>query len=99
MGRTRMTAFRDALRPVLPDDADAAALAGRVWRPDVGGPSVVAVRDGDLFDISAKFPTIRDLCETDAPADRLRAADGERVGHVAEVLANTPAEGRDSSKP
>ena len=43
-----MTEFRDALQPVLPDDAAEAALAGRVWRPDVGGPSVVAVRDGDL---------------------------------------------------
>ena len=51
-----MTAFRDALQPVLPDDSAQAALAGRVWRPDVAGPSVVAVRDGDLFDISASFP-------------------------------------------
>ncbi len=70
-----MTAFREALQPVLPDDSAQAALAGRVWRPDVGGPSVVAVRDGDLLDISASFPTMRDLCEADAPAERLRAAD------------------------
>ena len=69
-----MTAFRDALQPVLPDDSAQAALAGRVWLPDAAGPSVVAVRDGDLLDISATFPTMRDLCESDAPADRLRAA-------------------------
>ena len=69
-----MTAFRDALQPVLPDDSAQAALAGRVWRPDAAGPAVVAVRDGDLLDISASFPTMRDLCESDAPADRLRAA-------------------------
>ncbi len=94
-----MTAFRDALQPALPDDAGAAALAGRIWRPDVAGPSVVAVRNGDLFDISSAFPTMRDLCETDAPADRLRAANGERVGSVADVLANTPVDGRDRSKP
>ncbi|HTI81131.1 MAG TPA: fumarylacetoacetate hydrolase family protein [Acetobacteraceae bacterium] len=94
-----MTAFRDALQPALPDDAGAAALAGRIWRPDIAGPSVVAVRDGDLFDISTAFPTTRDLCESDAPADRLRAASGERVGSVADVLANTPADGRDRSKP
>jgi fumarylacetoacetate (FAA) hydrolase family protein len=93
-----MAAIRDVLQPVLPDDAGA-ALAGRVWRPDVGGPSVVAARDGDLFDISPTFPTMRDLCETDAPADRLRAAHGERVGSVADVLANTPVDGRDRSKP
>ena len=64
-----MAELRDALQPVLPDDAAQAALAGRVWRPDVGGPSVVAVRDGALVDVSATFPTMRDLCEADAPAD------------------------------
>src|SRR6516164_5420403 len=75
-----MTAVGEALQPVLPDDAALAALAGRVWRPDVGGPSVVAVRGGDLVDISASCPTMRDLCEADAPAERLRAAPGERIG-------------------
>ena len=52
-----MAALRDALQPVLPDDAAAAVLAGRVWRPDVAGPSVVALRDGELVDVSAAFPT------------------------------------------
>jgi fumarylacetoacetate (FAA) hydrolase family protein len=94
-----MAAFRDTLQPVLPEDAAEAALAGRVWRPDVGGPSVVAVRGGDLVDISAAFPTMRDLCEADAPADRLRATGGERIGRLDDVLANTPPGSRDRSKP
>ena len=94
-----MTAFRDALQPVLPDDSAQAALAGRVWRPDAAGPAVVAVRGGDLLDISASFPTMRDLCESDAPADRLRAATGERIGRLDDVLANTPPDGRDHGKP
>lgn len=94
-----MEAFRDALQPVLPDDAAQAALAGRVWRPDVGGPSVVAVRGSDLIDISASFPTTRDLCEADAPGERLRAARGERIGALDDVLANTPPDTRDRSKP
>lgn len=94
-----MTAFHDALQPVLPEDAGNATLAGRIWRPDVGGPSVVAVRNGDLFDVSSTFPTMRDLCETVSPTDHLRAASGERVGSVADILANTPAEGRDRAKP
>ena len=94
-----MTAFRDALQPVLPEDAAQAALAGRVWRPDVGGPSVVAVRDGDLVDVTRAFPTMRDLGECDVPAERLRAASGERIGTLNEVLANTPVEQRDSGKP
>ena len=94
-----MAAFRDALEPVLPDDGPQAALAGRVWRPDAGGPSVAAVRDGDLVDISEDFPTMRDLCETDASADRLRAASGERIGRLDDVLANTPPESRDPNRP
>jgi fumarylacetoacetate (FAA) hydrolase family protein len=94
-----MAAIRDVLLPALPDDNATAALAGRIWRPDVAGPSVVAVRDGDLVDISASFPTMRDLGETDAPADRLRAADGERVGRLDDVLANTPLDTRDARRP
>jgi fumarylacetoacetate (FAA) hydrolase family protein len=94
-----MTAFRDALLPVLPDDSAQAALAGRVWLPDACGPSIVAVRDGELLDISATFPTVRDLCESDAPADRLHAATGNRIGRLDDVLANTPPDGRDHGKP
>ena len=94
-----MTTFREALQPVLPDDSAQAALAGRIWRPDVGGPSVVVVRDGDLLDISANYPTMRDLCETDAPAERLHAAAGDRIGRLDDVLANTPPGNRDRNKP
>jgi len=94
-----MTGLRDALQPVLPDDAAQAVLAGRVWRPDVGGPSVVAVRDDALVDVSRAFPTMRDLCETPDPAAALGAAPGEAIGSVGAVLANTPVEHRDRSKP
>jgi len=94
-----MAALRDALQPVLPDDAAEAVLAGRVWRPDVAGPSVVAVRDGELVDVSAMFPTMRDLCEIHDPASALRSADGERIGSVEATLLNTPPEHRDPGKP
>ncbi len=94
-----MAALRDALQPVLPDDVEQAVLAGRVWRPDVAGPSVVTVRDGELVDVSAVFPTVRDLCETDDPASALRSAEGERIGRVDTVLANTPTGQRDPGKP
>jgi fumarylacetoacetate (FAA) hydrolase family protein len=94
-----MTELRTALRPALPEDAEAATLAGRVWRPDVGGPSVVALRGGALIDISAGFPTMRDLCEAPDPAAALRAAQGELIGKFDAVLANTPPEDRDRSKP
>jgi fumarylacetoacetate (FAA) hydrolase family protein len=94
-----MAAFRDALQPVLPDDAAHAALAARVWRPDAAGPSVVAVRGPELIDISASFPTMRDLCESDDPAERLRTAPGERIGALADALANTPPETREHDRP
>jgi len=94
-----MSGFHEALQPVLPEDAGRAALAGRVWRPDAGGPSVVAVRGGELLDISASFPTMRDLCEADAPAAALRAAKGEPIGRLDAVLANTPPDRRDRNTP
>jgi fumarylacetoacetate (FAA) hydrolase family protein len=83
----------------LPDDAAAATLAGRVWRPGVDGPSVVAIRDGAAFDISAACPTMRDLCEAADPVAIVRTAPGEPLGSVAALLANTPPETRDRAKP
>jgi fumarylacetoacetate (FAA) hydrolase family protein len=84
-------------RTQLPDDLYAGALAARVWRPDVDGPSVAAVREDGLYDISADFPTMRDLCEAPAPAEALRAAKGQRIGALKDILAHTPREARDKS--
>ena len=67
-----------SIRP--PEDADRAALAGRVWRDDAGGPSVVALRDGGLVDVTRSFPTMTDLLAADDPAAALRAAPGEALG-------------------
>jgi fumarylacetoacetate (FAA) hydrolase family protein len=94
-----MTKFSHALDPALPDNAGSAELAGRVWRPDAGGPSVVAVRNGELIDVTAVFPTVRDLCEADDPAAALRAPKGENLGGVGAALANTPPETRDPGRP
>lgn len=94
-----MTQLTEAARRVLPDDAGTATLAGRVWRPDVAGPSVVAVRDGMLIDVSRHFPTMRDLCEMPDPAAALAAADGETIGDLDGILANTPTDTRNAQKP
>ena len=82
----------------LPKDAEKAALVGRVWRPDIG-PSVVAIRNSTVFDITAACPTMRDLCESADPAGLARKAQGDAVGSVAALLANTPPETRDKRKP
>jgi fumarylacetoacetate (FAA) hydrolase family protein len=83
----------------LPVDGYSGALVGRVWRPELGGASIVAARSDGLVDITRDFPTIRDLCEQADPPAALRAAQGERFASFAEVLANSPQAKRDPAKP
>ncbi|MFM7347174.1 MAG: fumarylacetoacetate hydrolase family protein [Tagaea sp.] len=83
----------------LPADAERASLVGRVWRPDLGGPSVVALRNGRLTDITARWRTVSDLCDAPDPAAALAAAKGEDLGPLGPILANTPPGTRDASKP
>lgn len=94
-----MDSFTVQVVAALPDDHAGAALAGRVWRPDVGGPSVIAVRAGEAFDITAAFATARDLCEQPDPAAALRGAKGESLGPISDILANTPPDGRNAGRP
>jgi fumarylacetoacetate (FAA) hydrolase family protein len=84
---------------ILPDDGFAGALAARVWRPDVDGPCIAAIRAEGVFDISANFPTMRDLCESPSPAEALRAAEGQRLGALADMLDNTPRDARAPNAP
>jgi fumarylacetoacetate (FAA) hydrolase family protein len=94
-----MTQFLTHLQAALPDDSPQAALAGRIWRPDQAGPSVAAIRNGEAIDITAAYPTMRDLCETADPAAALRAAHGNPIAPLAAILANTPPDTRDPTKP
>ena len=83
----------------LPDDAGRAVLVGRIWRPDRGGPSVVAVRGVEAVDISSAAATMRDLCEAPEPAGLAHDAAGEPIGPIDDILANTPRDKRDPNKP
>jgi len=74
-------------------------LVGRVWSPAAGGPCVVRRDAGSLIDITSTFPTMRDLCETADPAAAARAATGPSLGSIDAIMANTPPETRDQSKP
>jgi fumarylacetoacetate (FAA) hydrolase family protein len=94
-----MPDFTLSVANTLPADAGKAVLAGRVWRPDVAGPSVVIIRDDNVVDITASFPTMRDLCETADPAGALKSVKGETIGSIAAILANTPPDRRDRNKP
>ncbi len=86
-------------KTTLPDDGFAGAIAARVWREEFGGPSVAAVRADGVYDVSADFPTMRDLCETPSPAEALRAAKGPRIAMLRDILAHTPRESRAPDRP
>lgn len=83
----------------LPDDAADAVLVGRIWRPDVSGPSVVVVVDNNVVDITRSAATVRDLCELTDPAASARVVEGQLVGPLADVLANTPRQTRKPDLP
>lgn len=90
------------LEATLPEDfasGSGPALAGRVWSPEAAGPSVVAVRGEQLFDITHLAPTMRDLAERADAADLVRNSEARGAFALADVLANTPEAGRDASKP
>ena len=83
----------------LPTDGDAGTLVGRAWIPEVNGPSPVVIRNNSVFDISASFATMRDLCEEPDPADAVAGTTGTFIGDFDEVLANTDPEKRDPTQP
>ncbi|MBV8839472.1 MAG: fumarylacetoacetate hydrolase, partial [Alphaproteobacteria bacterium] len=87
------------VKSTLPTDGTAGTLVGRVWRPELGGPSVVAIRQDGVHDITRSFATMRDLCESADPAAAVAAAKGERIGDLAAILANTAEQTRDPNKP
>jgi len=84
---------------ILPDDFADAALMGRVFRPDFAGPAVVTVRTDGVFDITDTYPTASQLAATADPAAALRAAQGQRLGSLQDVLTNTPTDNRDPTRP
>lgn len=83
----------------LPDDVLDATLVGRIWIPEVAGPSPVVVRDGAVWDISDIVPTVRDLCEQKDPTAVVLSARGRRIAGLGELLTNTDPGRRDRTKP
>src|SRR5262245_47160031 len=81
----------------LPDDGG--LLVGRVWRPDVAGPAVVAVRGGKLVDITRAAATTSQLCNSTELAQIARDAEGETIGGIDEILAATPRAARRADRP
>ncbi len=57
------------------------------------------MRGGDVFDVSAQFATVRDICELPQPATVVAGLRGSRVGTFESLLANTGAAVRDHTAP
>ncbi|WP_459616005.1 fumarylacetoacetate hydrolase family protein [Bordetella sp. 2513F-2] len=71
----------------LPADLDHALLVGRVWRDEpTPGPAVVAVRQGQVVDITATVPTMADLLDRPDRLEVARGAPGVALGPVQELV-------------
>ncbi|RQH06998.1 fumarylacetoacetate hydrolase family protein [Paraburkholderia dinghuensis] len=72
----------------LPQDLERALLIGRVWRhSDKGeGPSIVVVRNGEVFDITRTVPTSADLLDRPDVVEIARQAPGESLGPVSKLM-------------
>ena len=57
------------------------------------------MRGDGVYDISQLAPTMRDLAEAADAAAIVREGKGERIGALADILANTPEAQRDAEKP
>ena len=56
---------------------------GRAHDPDAGGPVLVTLRGGVLWDITTKdAPLVRDICEMDDPVAWVRSVPGRALGPV-----------------
>jgi fumarylacetoacetate (FAA) hydrolase family protein len=83
--------------PIVPTDG---VLVGRVRLPGQSLSRVVTVRAGRVLDItSPNGPTVRDICEHDAPADLVSHIDGIDVGSLEALLENSWANKHDTSRP
>lgn len=77
---------------ILPHDAAKAVLVGRLYDPEVKGPSVVVLQGDRLVDMSALAATMADLLEAEDPVALLAGATGAKSWDLAAVLSATPSD-------
>ena len=56
----------------LPVDFERATLVGRLWVPEVGGPTLVAVRGDGVYDLTSVAATASALFELPDPLRAIR---------------------------
>jgi fumarylacetoacetate (FAA) hydrolase family protein len=84
------------IEATLPADGLRGTLVGRVELP--AGPTVVAIREDGVFDLSASAPTMTDLLELDDPVALAKSA-GDKIGALEPILANSAYDKRDPGTP
>ena len=98
-----MTSLSLSLANTLPKGGLTGCFVGRVWLPgNDGGPTPVLVSDDGVFDLSAVSATLAGLLAMEDPAaaaGEARQSGAVRLGDVADILANSAHQSRDSSKP
>ena len=74
-----------------------ARLIGRVWRPELEGPSVVVVRDGVLHDVTKDMPTVADFLDGDC-VSAFDSITGGRLGPVADFVTDPAKMGNGTAR-
>ena len=94
-----MPALVVTLSETLPEDASVATLVGRAWLPGIhGGPCVVALRDGQLHDITAHVPTMAALVARQDRVALVREAAATPLGPLTDWLESTSTHGPDTAQ-
>ncbi len=85
---------------VLPQDAAQATLIGRAHVPgNPGGPSPVLIEPDNVYDLSSVAATCSELLSRADVLEAVRSARNKSIGKLADVLANSGADKRDSTRP
>jgi len=83
----------------LPKDGYSGTLIGRAWLPSVNGPSVVVLRNGQVFDLSQSAATMSELLNSADLLAIVNATSGKKIGSIKDLLANTMPDAQDVNKP
>ena len=65
-------------------------FVGRVWDNQKGGPCLIKVKEGYIYDITTKeIPTVRDLLELDNIKGYLSNCSGEKLTSIENLLSSS----------
>ncbi|TFD09762.1 fumarylacetoacetate hydrolase [Cryobacterium sp. TMT1-2-2] len=77
---------------ILPLDPADAHLVGRVWDPRTGGPRVVSVRGGQVYDLTDTVNTVSELIDRTDAVDIVASCAGQPRWHLSDLVAASVAE-------